>query len=375
MQESIAHRIKQLRAKLTRAAIDTMLVQIGENRHFLSGFTAEDTLFDESAGSLFITPTDLILATDSRFTLQAENEAPLYAVYRYKDELAKALPELIEKLGTRRLGFESNRLSYAHYTKFQQQLKQAGHTVDLVPTEEMVEGLRLSKEQAEIIIIKKALTLAEKAFQAMLLELQPGVTERQAAWALEKHMRALGADGLSFPTIAAFGSNSALPHAIPGDRPLRAGESILFDWGARLDGYCSDISRTFMLGPPDETFTTVFRTVLEAQTKAIGAIRAGVSSKQIDAVARDHIEAIGFKGRFGHGLGHGVGLAIHEAPRLSPFRDVRLEAGMVVTVEPGIYIPGWGGVRIENMVVVRENGAEVLNELPTDHFLPEGLNR
>jgi Xaa-Pro aminopeptidase len=183
---------------------------------------------------------------------------------------------------------------------------------------------------------------------------------------MERRMREAGAEALSFPVIVAAGANSALPHAIPRDRPVRRGEPILFDWGARLGGYCSDTSRTLILGTPDAAFTEVFSTVKEAQRRAIAAVHPGAGTKSVDAVARDFIENSGYAGRFGHGLGHGTGLAIHEAPRLSPLRDTVLEVGMVVTVEPGVYLPDWGGIRLENQVVVRPEGAEVLNALPVE---------
>ncbi|MCP4370542.1 MAG: M24 family metallopeptidase, partial [Deltaproteobacteria bacterium] len=201
--------------------------------------------------------------------------------------------------------------------------------------------------------------------------IKPGMTERQLAWEMEKEIREAGAQALSFPTIAASGPNSALPHAIPSDRKIKAGEPILFDWGARLDSYCSDISRTVMIGAPDETFKKVFTTVLDAQQMATDAIKPGISSKAVDKIARDRIEKSGFKGKFGHGLGHGTGLAVHEHPRLSPLKKTTLETGMVFTVEPGIYIPNWGGIRLENMVVVRDDGVEVLNQIDPGDFLIE----
>jgi Xaa-Pro aminopeptidase len=194
------------------------------------------------------------------------------------------------------------------------------------------------------------------------------MTEKDIAWRMERIMRESGADGLSFPVIVASGPNAALPHAIPGERKIRASEPILFDWGVRLEGYCSDISRTVVIGTPDTTFENVFRAVLEAQQKAIDAVRDGISSKAVDKVARDHIDSRGFAGKFGHGLGHGTGLAIHELPRLSPVKDMPLKAGMVSTVEPGIYLPDWGGVRLENMIVVRDDGAEILNRLDPADF-------
>jgi Xaa-Pro aminopeptidase len=194
------------------------------------------------------------------------------------------------------------------------------------------------------------------------------MSEKEAAWRLEKEMRESGADALSFPSIVASGPNSALPHAIPGNRILKEGEPVLFDWGTVHHGYCSDTSRTTILGKAGDDFTKVFNTVVEAQKLAIKAIRGGISAKAIDQIARHHIEKTGYKGKFGHGLGHGTGLAVHEAPALSPLKDTILKPGMLVTVEPGIYIPEWGGVRVENQVVVREDGAEVLNRLDVGPF-------
>jgi Xaa-Pro aminopeptidase len=347
--------------------VDTFLVSTDENRRYLSGFTGEDTQFDESAGALLITAGDLILATDSRYELQARREAPLYEVLVYKEGLEKELAPLLKRLNTQRLGFESVRLSLRQYRNFQRELADAGSEVELVALEDVVENLRIIKEPSEIEAIRRALSVAEAAFTNCLERIQPGMTEKEIAWQMEKIMRESGADGLSFPVIVASGPNGALPHAVPGDRKIRADEPILFDWGVRLDGYCSDISRTVVFGTPDATFENVFKAVLEAQQKAIDAVRAGISSKAVDKVARDLIDARGFAGKFGHGLGHGTGLAIHELPRLSPIKDMPLKPGMISTVEPGIYLPDWGGVRLENMIVVRDDGAEVLNGLdPAD---------
>jgi Xaa-Pro aminopeptidase len=223
--------------------------------------------------------------------------------------------------------------------------------------------MRVRKQETEIQATQKALAVAESAFKKTAESIQPGMTEKEVAWTLEKNMREAGAESISFPTIVASGPNSALPHAIPTDRRIKEGEPILFDWGARLDGYCSDTSRTIVLGEADDQFQQVFDVVVQAQKMAIKGIRAGASTKAVDSLARKHIEDKGFKERFGHALGHGTGLAVHEPPRLSPLSDTRLEAGMLVTVEPGIYLPDWGGVRIENQVVVRKEGAEVLNRL------------
>lgn len=363
MENLIAKRVARLRDLMPAAATDTLLVLTDENRRYLSGFTGQDTQFDESAGALLIGRTDLILATDTRYELQARQEAPLYNVVCYKKSLAEELPAILASLGTKILGFESVRLSVHQYRKISEAIAAADLAVSLEPVEDLVERLRIIKAPGEIDTLRRALSIAEAAFSACITMIKPGMTEKEVAWIMEKDMREAGADGLSFATIVAGGPNSALPHAIPGDRPIRAGEPLLFDWGARLDGYCSDISRTVVIGEPDTTFENVFQTVLEAQRRAIDTIRAGVSSRTVDGIARDFIEKQGFGGKFGHGLGHGTGLAIHEAPRLSPLKDAVLEAGMVTTVEPGIYLADWGGVRLENMVVVREDGAEVLNRL------------
>jgi Xaa-Pro aminopeptidase len=359
----IAERLARLRELLPRTQTDALLVLTDENRRYLSGFTGQDTQFDESAGALLITGNDLILATDTRYELQARNEARLYEVVCYQKGLAEELPGHLKALGTKILGFESVRLSVHQYRKISDAIAQAAVEVTLKPIEDLVEQLRIKKAETEIATLRNALSLAETAFSECVESIKPGMTEKELAWIMEKRIREAGAEGLSFPTIVASGPNSALPHAIPGDRRIRVGEPILFDWGARLDGYCSDISRTVVIGQPDNTFKKVFQTVLDAQSRAIDAIKAGMSSRAVDTIARAHVEKQGFGGKFGHGLGHGTGLAIHEAPRLSPLKDTVLEAGMVTTVEPGIYLGDWGGVRLENMVVVREDGAEVLNRL------------
>lgn len=361
----IESRIQKVREILVEKAIDALMVLIEENRRYLSGFTGEDHQFDESAGALLISADGLILATDTRFELQAANESPFYEVVVYRNGLAKELPGLVDRMNVRKLGIESARVTVNQLEKFKKELTDAGRQVNLVPLEDSVEKFRQIKTPAEIDQTRKALALAEAIYIEVARSLKPGMTEKQIAWAMERGMREAGADSLSFPVIVASGPNSALPHAIPTDRPIVMGEPILFDWGARLEGYCSDTSRTVILGEPDDTFLKVYNTVLDAQQLAIKSICAGANSKAVDAVARDYIASKGYGDRFGHGLGHGTGLAVHEGPRLSPLKEMVLEAGMLVTVEPGIYIPGWGGVRIENQVVVGEDGPLVLNRLST----------
>lgn len=363
MKDIIENRIENVRKALQESEVDTLMVLVAENRFYLSGYTGEDSQFDETAGALFINRDDLILATDPRFDTQATQEAPLYDIVCYKKGLPKELPEIVKRLDTRKLGFESVRLSCHQYNKMREALVEAELDTALVPVEDIVENLRVIKTEDEIEATRKSLAVAEDAFEAVLAKLEPGMTEAEGAWQLEMSVREKGGKGLSFPTICATGRNSALPHAIPGEAVFRAGDPLLFDWGVFAGHYCSDTTRTVVLGQPDDQFKKVYATVREAQKRAIAEIRDGASSKTVDAAARDYIDSTEFEGKFAHGLGHGTGLAVHEAPRLNTLRDEKLEAGMIVTVEPGIYLPEWGGIRLENQVVVREDGAEELNRL------------
>jgi Xaa-Pro aminopeptidase len=356
-------RVERLRKKMVEKQLDTLMIHIEENRRYLSGFTGEDGGYNETSGVLFITRDALVLATDSRYELQAQAEAPLYSIYIYKKGLVEEIPVILKKLKTERLGFEGDRISHSDYMRIQENISTAGLIVTMNTTSEVVEKFRAVKNDQEITCTKNALAIAENAFLAVTANLRPGITERQLAWELEKTMRTSGADSLSFPTIVASGPNSALPHAVPGDRTIRENEPLLFDWGARVNGYCSDTTRTLFLGEPDPLFKKVYRTVLDANLKATEAIKTGVSSKAVYQIALDHIDNAGFKGKFTHGLGHGTGLAIHEAPRLSSMKETILEEGMLVTVEPGIYLAGVGGVRLENQVVVGNEGPDVLNHL------------
>jgi Xaa-Pro aminopeptidase len=364
MPPTVPRRIAQLRESLASSDLDALLVLIAENRRYLSGFTGEDNGFDELAGALIIGRRHLILATDSRFELQARREAPDFDVVVYTRGLTRELPALMAPLGAKRLGVENRRISLAWHAEILEAFSSAGLKVELVPVEEMVEPLRAVKSPEEIDATRAALAIAEAVFTQITADIQPGMTEKQIAQGLEAAARQAGADAMSFPTIVAAGPNSALPHAIPGDRPVATGEPLLIDWGVRLNGYCSDTTRTFVLGAPDEEFRRIYKVVRQAQQMATAAIRPGITGREVDAVARRHIAESGFGKKFGHGLGHGTGLAIHEAPRLSPLSDSVLEKGMIVTVEPGIYIEGWGGIRLENQVVVTDSGAEVLNGLP-----------
>ena len=367
LHSNTENRLEKLRASLDSHPFDTLMVLVGENRRFLSGYTGEDGQFDETAGVLLISREKALLVTDSRYDLQAKREAPLYSVIRFKKGLFQELPDILESMGTKNLGFESVRLSFSQYRELSKAIAEKGSNIVLTASMDLVENQRIQKDPEEIGAIRAALSLTESVFLDFVKSITAGVTEKALAWELEKRLRQAGADGLSFPTIVAAGPNSALPHAIPSDRVVRENEPILFDFGIRLNGYCSDITRMAMIGEPDDTYRKIYRTVLDAQKKAIQAISPGKSSKEVDDAARSHIAAMGYGDFFGHGLGHGVGLAIHEAPRLNALKDVPLAPGMVTTVEPGIYLADWGGIRLENMVVVTDTGVEVLNETdPSD---------
>ena len=369
----LKERIAKARTIMAQQAIDGLLVLAAENRRYLSGFTAEDHQFDETAGYLFITRDQLFLITDSRFELQAKAETLDWEIIIYPKSSVLETAALCRRMQIRTLGVESQRISMHQFKELEAEIKNNHNTATLVPVADLGEALRVVKDQDEIALTYQALGIAETAFREVVKKIKPGINEKQIAWEMEKSLREAGADALSFPVIVASGPNSALPHAIPGERKVGRGEPILIDWGCKLKGYCSDTTRTLVIGPPDDTFQKVFRCVLEAQLRAIDVIRAGASTKAVDAAAREYIHAQGYQGKFGHGLGHGTGLAVHEAPRLSPIRESILEPGMIVTVEPGIYLPNWGGVRIEHQVVVRPDGAEIMNTLSTNYDIDSFL--
>jgi len=361
-------RLAGLRAKMHQQDLDAFLVLIDANRRYLSGYSSEDGQFDETAGALLITAEAALLATDSRYDLEARQEAQGFETVCYRKSLYEALPQLFRQVAARRVGFESARMSVKHHQELTGQLQKEASPVALVAEEGLVEALRACKDPAEIAMTRRAVACAETAFRELCAWMRPGMTESAVARRLEDLMRTGGAEGPSFPIIVAAGPNSAKPHAVPGDRPIETGEPVLLDWGARVDGYCSDISRTVVFGPPDEQFVKLYGVVREAQAAGVAALRSGAHGQGVDAIARRIIQEAGFGDHFGHSLGHGTGLMIHEAPRLSPHSDDTLEAGMVVTVEPGIYLPDWGGIRLENQAVVKTNGAGILNTLDLDAY-------
>lgn len=354
-------RLAAVRELLPAHEVDGFLVTCLENRRYLSGFTSEAP----DSGLLLITHGAAVLLTDFRYQLWAREEAPDFEVVVYKTNVGETLTELLPSLRIRRLGFEPAYLSYRQYQRLTQQAAQAGLAVAWRPVEGLVEGLREVKSAPELAAMRRALALTEAVLRRIAGELAPGMTERRLAWEIEKRLREAGAEGLAFPPIVAAGPNSARPHHHPGDYLLREGEPIIIDLGARVDGYCADLTRTYLLGPPDDQFRRIYSLVRQAQARAERELKAGMDSLAGDALAREVIAAAGYGEAFGHSLGHGVGLAVHEAPALNPAAERRtmLRAGAVVTVEPGIYLAGWGGVRLEDMVLLTPDGAEVLTEM------------
>jgi len=361
----LSNRLSALRATLDERGLPALLVSSPANRRYLSGFSG-------SHGALLITPGDAILFTDGRYTIQAGIEAPdftLREIVHPDRPLNNLLAEAVTAMGLSLLGFEAAHVSVAqHYT-----LARAlfDTPVELEPVEGLVESLREVKDAEELATLRRAVAITDAAITAVIPQLHPELTERQAAWMLEVAMRERGADGLAFPIIVAAGPNSAMPHAHPSNEPLGTGRPIIIDMGAVIEGYHADLTRTICLGEPDAQFHEIYALVLEAQRRVIAGLRPGLTCSAADALAREHIAAAGYGDKFSHGLGHGVGLEIHEGPSLrragadDEQGKPQLQAGNVTSVEPGIYLQGWGGVRIEDLVLISASGCEVLSQAAT----------
>lgn len=348
------NRLQQLRQQLEEKRVDAFLITARENRLYLSGFTG-------SAGALLITTTRAMLLTDFRYVEQAQMQAPAYEVRRY-DNFLDTLGNILKELRCTRVAFESDAVTCHQFNQWQEKLPE----IQWAAVPGLVTQLRMVKDENEINRIKEAAAIADRAWEKLLPQVRPGVKERDLALELEFLLKRDGSEGLAFDIIMASGPNGALPHATPGERHLTAGDLVVMDFGARLGGYCSDMTRTLVVGQAGKKAREVYNIVREAQQAALAAVKPGKTGKEVDAVARDIITAAGFGEQFGHGLGHGVGLAVHEEPRLSPRGEDELQPGMVVTVEPGVYLPGFGGVRIEDLVVVTENGCQILSTSTKD---------
>jgi Xaa-Pro aminopeptidase len=342
-------RLQKLRAALPRSC-DAVFITHLVNVRYLCGFTG-------TAGALLITRDAAHFLTDSRYAAQAAQQIPeIYRVHiNNKNPWHCIAPLLAKSAGL--LAFESEHTSVATAEDATKKLKK----IQLLPQRDLAEKLRLIKDENELAIIQRAAVVADQCFDYICGELRPGLREDEVALAMETFMREQGASGPSFTFIVASGERSALPHGVASSKVLSAGDLVTLDIGAIVDGYCSDLTRTVCLGKATAKQKKIYRTVWEAQTKSLQAIKAGARCTAVDKVAREIIANAGYGDYFGHGLGHGVGMDIHEAPRLSPLGKGTLQENMVVTCEPGIYIDGWGGVRIEDLIVVGKDGPKVLS--------------
>lgn len=331
--------------------IEAFVIYKFVNVTYITGFTGDDSV-------ALVTHDKAIFITDGRYTEQAQKEVKDFEVIEHKTGIKEVLKEYIKTLGIKKLAFEES-ISYGQYRELKEFLE-----IELIPQANLVETLRMVKDEEEIENIKKAQNITDKAFEYLLNFIKVGMTEKEVALELEYFMKKQGAEDLSFDTIVASGKRSSLPHGKASEKVIEKGDFVTIDFGCKVNGYCSDMTRTIVMGKASEKQKEIYNIVLEAQQKAIDNIRAGITSKEADLLARSVIEEKGYGQYFSHSLGHGVGLEVHEAPSLSFKKEEILKEGAIVTVEPGIYIPDFGGVRIEDMVLLKEDGVINLTKSP-----------
>lgn len=352
----VSSRIEKLKNALKEKNLFSAVIFKPENIFYLCNYTGE--------GFLLVTETKMYIFTDFRYVEQAKKESPHCEILEYKPGVSSfsLLAQVLKENNILNTGIEENVVTLKTY----EELKQNLEGIEIGRIGGLVEKIRMIKEEEEIENIKTAQRIADMAFIHILDYIKPGVSEKEISLELEFFIKKNGAQGLSFPTIVATGERASLPHGEPTERKLKYGDFITLDFGAKYNHYCSDMTRTVFLGKPGEEQVKIYRIVREAQEKALEYIKAGILGKDADRVARDIIEKNGFAHNFGHGLGHGVGIEIHEEPRLSKLGEEELKPGMVVTVEPGIYIENFGGVRIEDLVVITEQGIKNLTKSSKD---------
>jgi Xaa-Pro aminopeptidase len=348
-------RLARARDMLQQKGLDAILVQSPVNRRYLSGFTG-------TAGTLLITGSKSILLTDFRYACQAERQCRGFMVTECREGLWDSLNSLVREYQVTKLGFEDDYFTYRQYMQMKEKMK----GTEPVPLGEELNLLRAVKDREEMEIMRTAAIISEKALDHVLPMIRPGVTEREISKELEVFMIRAGCTGPAFDFIVASGWRSAMPHGVAADKRIEHGDFVTIDFGGKYEGYCSDMTRTFVVGRCSTRQREVYETVLAAQHASLEQIRARLRGCDADSTARSVIEKAGYGEYFGHGLGHGVGLEVHEAPVLGPRSEAVLEPGMAVTVEPGIYIEGFGGVRIEDLVIVTDDGVENLNSFPKE---------
>jgi len=355
----MTQRIDALRHKLDSIGCDALFSVSPPANQYLSGMM---TSFEEISSVLVITATEAHFLCDFRYTEQAQREVEGYEIAEVKGDTLARGGELLTKLGVQKAAFDPAGLTVDEHRRLA-----GAYAGELVSNAAIVSQLRVIKELGEIDTIRAASNLAESVLTDLVPTLAEGLAERDLAAQFEYEFKKRGASGASFDTIALFGPKSSLPHGIPDDTCLKQGDIVLLDFGCRRSGYCSDLTRTFVFGTiPAAWFSEIYDLTYEAQHRALDAVRPGNTGREVDTIARNIITDGGYGEYFGHGLGHGVGVEIHEPPRLNTESETVLEPGMVVTVEPGIYLPGKGGVRIEDLVVVTEDGCDILTKTPKE---------
>ncbi|WP_271852505.1 M24 family metallopeptidase [Planococcus maritimus] len=341
-------KLTKLREQMQKQELDSLLVTNPYNLRFITGFTG-------TAGLALITPNDAWFITDFRYTEQAGEQVKEFKVVQVQKGLLDEVARIVQEAAVERLAFEQDYMTFATYSQYQDKL-----TATLEPVSGLIEQLRMVKAPEEIDVLKAAAKIADDAFEHICTYIKPGMTELQVSNELEFFMREQGATSSSFDIIVASGLRSALPHGVASDKKIEQGDLITLDFGALYQGYVSDITRTVAVGEPSDKLKEIYNIVLDSQVLALEKIKPGMTGIEADAIARDYIKSKGYGEAFGHSTGHGIGLEVHEGPGLSFRSETVLEPNMAVTVEPGIYLPGIGGVRIEDDILITETGNERL---------------
>ncbi|MEC9451086.1 MAG: aminopeptidase P family protein [Chloroflexota bacterium] len=343
-------RISYLRDKISESDIDTLFISNKDNIRYYSGFTG-------TFAFLLISKEKSIIITDSRYTLRAEEESPDYEIYQLKsgDNWIENSTNITK---TKIIGYEGDHVSVNLLNQLKKRAEKINAWKDF--SEKITLG-RIIKSEEEVRILQETINISDSAFNTVSKKINIGMTEKDVAWEMEKEMRELGAESPSFDTIVASGINGSKPHHSPTDKLINNNEAITIDMGAKYKGYCSDLTRTIFIGEPDEKFKKIYTTVLRAQLISMETAQPEMTGEEIDKIARDIIAAEGYGEYFGHSLGHGVGIEIHENPGVGPNSKNSIKPGMVYTIEPGIYIENWGGIRIEDMVIMTESGNNLIS--------------
>lgn len=346
-------RVLKLRAEMERLNLDAILIEESKNKRYISGFTG-------TAGSIIITKEKNILFTDFRYTQQAKNQTEDFEIV----EISRTNPitNFLKEMDMKRLGFEDDKMSFSTYSNY----KDALSSTEMIPLKGLMLDLRAIKDEKELEVIRQASKIADNGFKYILGFIKPGMKESDVALELEFFMRKQGATGVSFDFIVASGKRSSMPHGVASDKVIELGDFVTIDFGCVYNGYCSDMTRTIVVGKANEKQKEIYNIVLEAQLKVIEAAKANMSGIELDNIARQYIIEKGYGDKFGHGLGHGIGLDVHELPNVNTLGEKLLKPNMVISDEPGIYIEDFGGVRIEDLLIITEDGCEVLNSSPKE---------